>query len=124
MMRACETTTTTTTPRATPSFYFGENSSLAKWGKQEADNDAYGRFPFGTPPKDTGDLAFVQHMIASLNSEGMMGVVVPHGVLYRGSSERNIREGILKNDLLEAVIGLPPALLYGTAIPAVILILN
>lgn len=98
--------------------------SLAKWGKQEADNDAYGRFPFGTPPKDTGDLAFVQHMIASLNSEGMMGVVVPHGVLYRGSSERNIREGILKNDLLEAVIGLPPALFYGTAIPAVILILN
>ena len=98
--------------------------SLAKWGKEEANNDSFGRFPYGTPPKDTGDLAFVQHMIASLNAEGKLGVVVPLGVLFRGSSEKDIRKGILEDDLLEAVIGLPPALFYGTGIPATLLIIN
>ena len=98
--------------------------SLKKWGKEDADNDAYGRFPYGTPPKDSGDLAFVQHMIASLNSEGMMGVVMPHGVLFRGASEKEIRKGILNDDLLEAVIGLPSSLFYGTGIPASLLIIN
>ncbi len=98
--------------------------SLKKWGKDEADNDGYGRFPYGTPPKDAGDLAFVQHMIASLNAEGMMGVVMPHGVLFRGSSEKQIRQGILEDDLLEAVIGLPSGLFYGTGIPACLLIIN
>jgi type I restriction enzyme M protein len=98
--------------------------SLKKWGKEEADADSYGRFPYGTPPKDSGDLAFVQHMIASLNNEGMMGVVMPHGVLFRGSSEKAIRQGILNDDLLEAVVGLPSALFYGTGIPACLLIIN
>ena len=98
--------------------------SLKKWGKEEADADAFGRFPYGTPPKDAGDLAFVQHMIASLNAEGMMGVVMPHGVLFRGSSEKAIRQGILNDDLLEAVIGMPAALFYGTGIPACLLIIN
>lgn len=98
--------------------------SLAAWGKTECDNDGFGRFPYGTPPKDSGDLAFVQHMIASLNSQGMAGVVMPHGVLFRGSSEKDIRKGILNDDLLEAVIGLPAGLFYGTGIPASLLILN
>ena len=98
--------------------------SLKKWGKDVADNDPYGRYPYGTPPKDAGDLAFIQHMIASLNAEGKMGVVVPHGVLFRGSSEKDIRRGILEDDLLEAVIGLPSALFYGTGIPAALLIIN
>ena len=98
--------------------------SLAKWGKEQADNDPYGRFPYGTPPKDSGDLAFIQHMIASLNAEGMMGVVVPHGVLFRGASEKEIRKGILEDDLLEGVIGLPAGLFYGTGIPAALLIIN
>ena len=98
--------------------------SLKKWGKDIADNDPYGRYPYGTPPKDAGDLAFIQHMIASLNAEGKMGVVVPHGVLFRGSSEKDIRKGILEDDLLEAVIGLPSALFYGTGIPAALLIIN
>ena len=98
--------------------------SLKKWGKEQADNDPYGRFPYGTPPKDSGDLAFIQHMIASLNADGMMGVVVPHGVLFRGSSERAIRKGILDDDLLEGVIGLPAGLFYGTGIPAALLIIN
>ncbi|WP_071676056.1 type I restriction-modification system subunit M [Nioella nitratireducens] len=98
--------------------------SLKKWGKEAADADAYGRYPYGTPPKDAGDLAFIQHMIASLNAEGKMGVVVPHGVLFRGASEKEIRKGILEDDLLEAVIGLPSGLFYGTGIPAALLIIN
>lgn len=98
--------------------------SLKKWGKDVADADPYGRYPYGTPPKDSGDLAFIQHMIASLNAKGKMGVVVPHGVLFRGSSEKEIRKGILEDDLLEAVIGLPSALFYGTGIPAALLIIN
>lgn len=98
--------------------------SLKKWGKDEADNDGYGRFPYGTPPKDAGDLAFVQHMVASLNTEGAAGVVMPHGVLFRGSSEKLIRQGLLEDDLLEAVVGLPSGLFYGTGIPACLLIIN
>ncbi len=98
--------------------------SLAAWGKEALENDGYGRFPYGTPPKDSGDLAFVQHMIASLNDHGMMGVVMPHGVLFRGSSEKEIRKGILNDDLLEAVIGLPAGMFYGTGIPASLLIIN
>jgi type I restriction enzyme M protein len=98
--------------------------SLKKWGKDAADNDPYGRYPYGTPPKDKGDLAFIQHMIASLNRDGKMGCVVPHGVLFRGSSEKKIRQGILDDDLLEAVVGLPSALFYGTGIPAALLIIN
>ena len=70
--------------------------SLKKWGKEEADDDGYGRFPYGTPPKDAGDLAFIQHMIASVNAKGMMGVVVPHGVLFRGSSEKRYAKGFWK----------------------------
>ena len=98
--------------------------SLKKWGKDVADNDPYGRYPYGTPPEDAGDLAFIQHMIASLSAKGKMGVVVPHGVLFRGESEEKIRKGILEDDLLEAVIGLPSKLFYGTDIPAALLIIN
>ncbi len=98
--------------------------SLKKWGKGSAENDEFGRFPYGTPPQNAGDLAFVQHMIASLNAEGVLGVVMPHGVLFRGSSEKKIRQGILEDDLLEAVVGLPSALFYGTGIPACLPIIN
>ena len=98
--------------------------SLKNWGNEEAEADEYGRFPYGIPSKGQGDLAFVQHMIASLNNEGMMGVVMPHGVLFRGSKEKAIRTGIIEDDLLEAVIGLPSALFYGTGIPACLLIIN
>ena len=98
--------------------------SLKQWGKAEADQDGFGRFPYGTPPQNAGDLAFIQHMIASLNAEGVLGVVMPHGVLFRGSSEKKIRQGILEADLVEAVIGLPSALFYGTGIPACLLIIN
>lgn len=98
--------------------------SLKNWGRETAEHDGYGRYRYGIPPKDAGDLAFVQHMIASLNQEGAMGVVVPHGVLFRGGQEGEIRKGILEDDLVEAVIGLPSGLFYGTGIPAALLILN
>lgn len=98
--------------------------SLANWGLEDVREDKFGRFPYGLPPKDSGDLAFVQHMIASINNKGKMGVVMPHGILFRGGSEREIRKGILEKDLLEAVIGLPASLFYGTGIPASILIIN
>jgi type I restriction enzyme M protein len=96
--------------------------SLDKWGAEELADDPYGRFKYGLPPKSKGDYAFVQHMLASLNDKGRMGVVLPHGVLFRGGSEGKIRKGIIDDNLLDAVIGLPPNLFFGTSIPAVILI--
>ena len=98
--------------------------SLDEWGRDVAESDGYGRFRFGVPPKTKGDLAFVQHMVAVLNGEGRLGVVMPHGVLFRGSAEGKIRQGLLQEDLFEAVIGLAPNLFYGTGIPASILVLN
>ena len=98
--------------------------SLDEWGRDVAESDGYGRFRFGLPPKTKGDFAFVQHMVAILNSSGRLGVVMPHGVLFRGAAEGKIRQGLLREDLFEAVIGLPPNLFYGTGIPASILVLN
>ncbi|WP_394174006.1 type I restriction-modification system subunit M [Guptibacillus hwajinpoensis] len=98
--------------------------SLSNWGREEAEADPFNRFRFGTPPKDKGDLGFVQHMVATLNKEGKAGVVMPHGILFRGGAEGKIRQGLLEEDLIEAVIGLPSNLFYGTGIPASILILN
>ncbi len=98
--------------------------SLDAWGIETAEGDGYGRFRFGIPPKTKGDLAFVQHMVATLNNKGRLGVVMPHGVLFRGSTEGRIRQAMLEEDLFEAVIGLAPNLFYGTGIPAAILVMN
>jgi type I restriction enzyme M protein len=98
--------------------------SLDAWGHETAAGDAHGRFRFGVPSKTKGDLAFVQHMLATLNAKGKMGVVMPHGVLFRGASEGEIRKGLLKEDLIEAIVGLPTNLFYGTGIPAAILVIN
>jgi type I restriction enzyme M protein len=76
------------------------------------------------PPEKNADYAFVLHIIKSMNVNGRAGIVLPHGVLFRGGAEGRIREQILKNDLIEAVIALPSKLFYGTGIPAAILILN
>lgn len=98
--------------------------SLKSWGHNVwIKGDAYGRDRYGCPPKSYGDLAFVQHMVASLKEDGVCGVVLPHGVLFRGGSEGKIREGLIRDDLVEAVIGLAPNLFYGAGIPACILIL-
>lgn len=98
--------------------------SLKNWGYEEAQHDPYRRFRFGIPPKGYGDYAFVQHMIATLNHRGRAGVVLPHGALFRGGAEGKIRKGILEEDLVEAVIGLPANLFFGTGIPACLFILN
>lgn len=96
--------------------------SLDKWGADNASEDKYKRFERGVPPKSKGDYAFLLHMIASLNEHGRMGVVLPHGVLFRGSSEGKIRQQLINENLLDAVIGLPANLFFGTNIPACILI--
>lgn len=99
--------------------------SLDKWGHDEAEHDPFGRFKRGVPPKTKGDYAFILHMIETLkNKTGRMGVVVPHGVLFRGSSEGKIRQQLIDENLLDAVIGLPEKLFYGTGIPAAILLFN
>lgn len=98
--------------------------SLKNWGRDEAQADAHRRFSYGIPPQSYGDLAFVSHMVACLNSKGRMGTVVPHGVLFRGGEEGKIRQGFLKDDLIEAIIGLPQNIFYGTSIPAALLIIN
>jgi type I restriction enzyme M protein len=98
--------------------------SLKNWGYEEAQHDPYRRFRFGIPPKGYGDYAFVQHMVATLNPKGRVGVVLPHGVLFRGGAEGKIRKGILEEDLLEAVIGLPSNLFFGASIPACLFIVN
>jgi type I restriction enzyme M protein len=97
--------------------------SLEKWGHEGAEGDRHGRFRRGIPPKTKGDYAFILHMIETMKPKtGRMGVVVPHGVLFRGSSEGKIRKKLIEEDLLDAVIGLPEKLFYGTGIPAAILI--
>jgi len=82
------------------------------------------RFNFWMPTKDKADFMFVQHMVASLNNAGRMAVVMPHGVLYRGGEEKKFREWLVSRGYLEAVIGLPPALFYGTGIGACVLVIN
>lgn len=97
--------------------------SLDKWGHDDAANDPYKRFHRGLPPKSKGDYAFISHMIETTTQDsGRVGVVVPHGVLFRGSSEGKIRQQLIEENLLDAVIGLPSNLFYGTGIPAAVLI--
>ena len=99
--------------------------SLDKWGADDAMADQYNRFHRGIPPKSKGDYAFITHMIETTYEDtGKVGVIVPHGVLFRGSTEGKIREQLIKENLLEAVIGLPANLFFGTGIPAAILIFN
>jgi len=99
--------------------------SLDKWGQEMASEDRYGRFYRGIPPKSKGDWAFISHMLATaLEGKGRVGVVVPHGVLFRGGQEGKIREAVIRENLLDAVIGLPANLFYGTGIPAALMIFN
>lgn len=111
--------------------------SLDKWGKSDdkeenkavdsfdPETDKYNRFWRGVPPKSKGDWAFITHMIeTTYEGKGKVGVVVPHGVLFRGSSEGKIRQKTIEENILEAVIGLPSNLFFGTGIPAAILVFN
>ncbi|MEL6443097.1 MAG: type I restriction-modification system subunit M [Bacteroidota bacterium] len=99
--------------------------SLKKWGHARwSKGDPFGRDTYGCPPKSYGDLAFIQHMVASLSARGRMAVVVPHGVLFRGGAEGRIRKGLLEDDLIDAVVGLGPNLFYGTGIPAALVVID
>jgi len=95
--------------------------SLSNWGAERWASDP--RAICGVPPAKNGDLAFVQHMVSSMKpGTGRVGVVMPHGVLFRGGAEAKIRQCLIEKDLLEAVVGLPPNLFYSTSIPACLLI--
>jgi type I restriction enzyme M protein len=99
--------------------------SLKKWGASVAASDPYNRFHRGMPPKTRGDYAFVSHMVEVAHElNGKVGVIVPHGVLFRGAAEGVIRRKLVEDNLLEAVIGLPEKLFFGTGIPAAILVFN
>lgn len=100
--------------------------SLKEWGHATAVGDPHHRFDrYGAiPPKTKGDLAFLQHMLAVTNPDGMVGVVMPHGILFRGGAEGTIRKGIVEADLFEAIIGLTPNLFKGASIPVAICVLN
>lgn len=97
--------------------------SLDKWGFNGATSDRYKRFSRGTPPRSKGDYAFISHMIATMDEQhGRVGVVIPHGVLFRAGAEGAIRQKLVEENLLDAVIGLPVNLFFGTGIPAAILV--
>jgi type I restriction enzyme M protein len=100
--------------------------SLDKWGATDAAKDRYKRFFRGIPPRSKGDYAFITHMIETTftdpHQNGRVGVIAPHGVLFRGGAEGNIRRQLIEENLLDAVIGLPENLFFGTGIPGAILI--
>jgi type I restriction enzyme M protein len=87
-------------------------------------HDEFRRFDFGVPPAKNGDYAFLLHAIKSLKSTGKAAVILPHGVLFRGQREGEIRANLVKRGLIKGVIGLPPNLFYGTGIPACIVVID
>ncbi|MEO1328743.1 MAG: type I restriction-modification system subunit M [Pseudomonadota bacterium] len=99
--------------------------SLDKWGVEEAETDQFTRFWRGIPPKSKGDYAFITHMIEiAKRQSGRVAVIVPHGVLFRGGGEGKIRQALIEENLLDAVIGLPANLFTTTGIPVAILIFD
>ncbi len=99
--------------------------SLNPWGHEAWAHDPYGRSRYGVPPATKGDFAFVEHMVASMKPEtGRVAVVMPQGVLFRGGTEKEIRQRMLEAGLFDAVIGLPPNLFYNTGLPACVLVLR
>ena len=99
--------------------------SLKKWGAENAESDKYNRFWRGVPPKDKGDFAFITHMVETAKPKtGRVAVIVPHGVLFRGGAEGKIRQQLLEENIVDAVIGLPAGLFQTTGIPVAILIID
>ena len=87
-------------------------------------HDPFGRFEYGVPPEKNGDYAFLLHILASLKSTGKGAVILPHGVLFRGNAEAEIRQRVVSHGYIKGIIGLPPNLFYGTGIPACIIVLD
>jgi len=99
--------------------------SLDKWGAEDAAGDTFTRFWRGVPPKSKGDYAFITHMIEiAKRQSGRVAVIVPHGVLFRAGAEGRIRQALIEENLLDAVIGLPANLFTTTGIPVAILIFD
>lgn len=99
--------------------------AIKDWESEIFKTNKYGRLEgYDMPPEKNADYAFVLHIIKSMNINGRAGIVLPHGVLFKSGAEGRIREQIIKNDLIESIIGLPSKLFYGTGIPAIVLILN
>jgi type I restriction enzyme M protein len=99
--------------------------SLDKWGAERAGEDRFGRYARGVPPKSKADYAFILHMIESaLPQVGRIGVIAPHGVLFRGGAEGRIRRTLIEENLLDAVVGLPAQLFPSTGIPVAMLIFD
>lgn len=99
--------------------------SLDKWGAEDAGSDQYKRFWRGVPPKSKGDYAFITHMIEiAKRQSGRVAVIVPHGVLFRGGAEGRIRQALIEENLLDAVVGLPTNLFTSTGIPVAILVFD
>jgi type I restriction enzyme M protein len=94
------------------------------WGVEAASTDPHGRYRFGLPPRSSADWAYIQNTLAHLNAEGHALLVLPNGPLFRGGAEASIRANVLKADLVDAVIQLPPNLMYGTALPPCMLVLS
>src|SRR2546426_3444166 len=87
-------------------------------------NDEFRRFEYGEPPPKNGDYAFFLHLIKSLKSQGKGAIILPHGVLFRGNKEADIRKKLVDRGLIKGIIGLPPNLFYGTGIPACIIVVD
>ncbi|HSH48863.1 MAG TPA: type I restriction-modification system subunit M, partial [Halomonas sp.] len=90
----------------------------------DPENDEFGRFEYGIPPAKNGDYAFLLHLIKSLKSDGRGAIILPHGVLFRGHKEADIRRNLVQRGLIKGIIGLPANLFYGTGIPACILVID
>jgi type I restriction enzyme M protein len=99
--------------------------SSKNWGHErfKKSGDPYGRITH-LPPKSHGEVAFLQHMVASMNDTARLGVVLPNGVFFRGGAELAVRKDLLDADLIEVIVQLPVDLFYGAGIPACILVLN
>ena len=87
-------------------------------------NDEFGRFEYGIPPAKNGDYAFLLHLVASLKSHGKGAIILPHGVLFRGNKEADIRRNLIQRGFIKGLIGLPTNLFYGTGIPACIVVID
>ena len=98
--------------------------SAKAWGSGLTSDNRFGRFDLGTPPEKNGDFAFLLHILGSMKATGSGAVILPHGVLFRGNKEAELREKILKRGYIKAIIGLPANLFYGTGIPASIIVLD
>jgi type I restriction enzyme M protein len=103
------------------SIVWGPSEKTTSWAPKFPERFKYGEVPLGAKK---AELMFLQHMLAVTKDGGTVACVMPHGVLFRGGGEAEIRKGLIENDLLEAVIGLAPNLFYGTGIPACILVLR